>query len=100
MSGGRFCNLLALRKGWSSMIENLTLHTLRSAKHKQTTKKSLQKFLKSSTITRGIRYAFQKKVERQLLGILEDVLRRKQRNHPLPSHTFYKGYLPIMSKVN
>ena len=82
------------------MIENLTLHTLRSAKHKQTIEQSLQNFLKSSTITTGIRYAFQKKPERQLLGVLEDVLRHKRRNHPSPSHTFYKGYLPSLSKVN
>ena len=81
MRGGRFCNLRDLLIGWSSMIENLTLHTLRSDKHKQTIDKSLQNFLKSSTITRGIIYAFQKKAERQLLGVLEDVLRQKWRNH-------------------
>ena len=77
MSGGRFCNLIDLLKGWSSIIENLTLHTLRLAKHKQTTEQSLQNLLKYSTITRGIRYAFHKKFERQLLGIIEDVLRHK-----------------------
>ena len=47
-----------------------------------------------------IRYAFQKKSHRQLLGILVDVLRHKWRNHPPPSHTFYQGYLPSPSKVN
>ena len=82
------------------MIENFTLHTLRPAKHKQTTEKSLQNFLKSSTMTRGISYAFHKKFERQLLGVLEYVLRHNRTNHPLPSHTFYKGYLPSLSKVN
>ena len=32
--GGRFLNLLDLLKGWSSRIENLTNHTLRSTKHR------------------------------------------------------------------
>ena len=41
-----------------------------------------------------------KKVERQFLGILEEVLRHKKRNHPLPSYTFNKGYLPSLFKVN
>ena len=98
--GGRFCNLHDVLIGWSSMIVNLTFQTLRSAKQRQTIEKSLQKIPKASTITKGTRYAFPKKSERQFLSILEEVLRHKRRNHPLPSYTFNKGYLPSSSKVN
>ena len=48
--GGRFRNLLDLLIGWSSTILNLTLQTLRSAKHRQTTEQSLEKFLKSQQL--------------------------------------------------
>ena len=64
------------------------------------TKQSLQKIPKVSIIIRGVRYAFPKKAERQFLGVLEEVLRHKWRNHPPPSYTFNKGYLPSPSKVN
>ena len=47
ISGGRFWNLHDLLIGWSSMIVKLTIQTLRLAKHRQTTDKSLQNFLKS-----------------------------------------------------
>ena len=50
--GGRFCNLHDFLIGWSSMILNFTLQTLRSAKHRQTTEQSLQKFLKSQQSAR------------------------------------------------
>ena len=60
----------------------------------------MRKFPKVLTITRGIRYAFPKKAERQFLGILEGVLRNKWRNHPPPSYNFNKDYLPSLSKVN
>ena len=58
------------------------------------------KITKVSTVRKGKRYAFPKKYERQFLGILEEVLRDKQRNHPPSSYTFNKGYLPSPSKVN
>ena len=98
--GGRFCNLLDLLIGWSSTIENLTNQTLKPTKHKKNHRANTTKFPKVSTITRGIRYAFLKKVERQFLSVLEEVLRHKRMNHPSPSYTFNKGYLPIPSKVN
>ena len=82
------------------MIVNLTIQTLRSAKHRQTTEQSLPKNPKVSTVSKGKRYDFLKKAEEQLLGILEEVLRHKRRNHPPPSYTFNKGYLPSPSKVN
>ena len=58
------------------------------------------KIPKVSTVSKGKIYAFSKKDEEQLLGILEEVLRIKQRNHPPPSYTFNKGYLPSPSQVN
>ena len=58
------------------------------------------KIPKVSTVRKGKRYAFPKKAERQLLSVLEKVLRHKRRNHPPPSYTFNKGYLPSPSKVN
>ena len=58
------------------------------------------KIPKVSVVSKGKRYAFPKKVERQFLGVLEEVLRHKWRNHPSPSNTFNKGYLPSPSKVN
>ena len=58
------------------------------------------KIPKVSTVSKGKRYAFPKKVEKQLLGVLEEVIRHKRRNHPAPSYTFNKGYLPSLSKVN
>ena len=82
------------------MIVNLTLHTLRSDKTQTNHRAIPTKFPKVSTITRGIRYAFLKKDERQFLGILEEVLRNKWRNQPPPSYTFNKGYLPSPPKVN
>ena len=100
MRGGRFCNLRDLLIGWSSMIVNLKIQTLRSAKHRKTTEQSLRKNPKVSTIIKDKRYAFPKKDEEYLLGVLEVVLRHKQRNHPPPSYTFNKGYLPSPSKVN
>ena len=100
MRGGRFCNLHDLLIGWSSTIVNLTIQTLRSAKHRQTIEQSLQKIPKVSTVSKGKRYAFPKKYEEQLLGVIEEVFRHKRRNHPLRSYTFNKGYLPIPSKVN
>ena len=100
MRGGRFCNLRDLLIGWSSTIVNLTIQTLRLAKHRQTTEQSLRKNPKVSKVSKGKRYAFPKKAEEQLLGVLEEVLRHKWRNHPPPSYTFNKGYLPSSSKVN
>ena len=82
------------------MIVNLNFKTLRSAKHRKTIEKSLQKISKASTITKGTRYVFLKKAERQFLGVLEEVIRNKWRNHPQTSYTLNKGYLPIPSKVN
>ena len=55
---------------------------------------------KVSIVRKGKRYDFPKKAKKQFLGILEEVLRHKRRNHPLPSYTFNKGYLPIPFKVN
>ena len=67
----------------------------------QTNHKALTtKIPKVSTVNKGKRYAFPKKDKEQLLGVLEEVLRNKRRNHPPPSYTFKKGYLPIPSKVN
>ena len=86
--GGRFFNLHDLLTDWSSTIVNLTLHTLRSAKTQTNHREITTKFPKVSTITRGIRYAFLKKAERQFLSVLEEVLRHKRRNHPPPSYTF------------
>ena len=100
MSGGRFDNLHDLLIAWSSMIVNLTLQTLRSAKTQTNHREITTKIPKVSTITRGTRYAFPKKAERQFLSILEEVIRHKHRNHPPPSYTFNKGYLPSPSKVN
>ena len=100
ISGGRFCNLHEFLIYWYSTIVNLTLHTLRSAKTWTDHKAITTKFPKVSTITRDIRYAFPKKAERQFLGFLEEVLRHKRRNHPPPSYTFNKDYLPSPSKVN
>ena len=100
ISGGRFCNLRDLLTDWSSTIVNLTLHTLRSAKTQINHREITTKLPKVSTITRDIRYDFLKKAERQFLGVLEEVLRHKQRNHPPPSYTFNKGYLPRPSKKN
>ena len=97
---GRFCNLHDLIIDWSSMIVNLTLHTLSSAKTQTNHRPITTKFPKVSTITRHIIYAFPKKAEKQFLGILEEVLRHKRRNQPPPSYTFNKGYLLISSKVN
>ena len=100
ISEGRFLNLHDLLINWSYTIVNFTLHTLRLAKTKTNHGAITTKFPKVSTITRGIRYAFPKKGERQFLVILEEVLRQKQRNHPPPSYTFNKGYLPSPSRVN
>ena len=100
ISEGRFCNLHNLLTDWSSTIVNLTLHTLRSAKTQTNHGAITTKFPKVSTITRDIRYAFPKKAKRWFLGILEEFLRHKWRNHPLPSYTFKKGYLPSPPKVN
>ena len=50
--GGRFCNLCDLLIGWSSMIVNLTIQTLRLAKHRQTIEQSLWKFLNSQQSAR------------------------------------------------
>ena len=52
ISRGRFWNLHDLLIGWSSTIVNLTIQTLRSAKHRQTTKQSLRKILKSQQSAR------------------------------------------------
>ena len=82
ISRGMFCNLRDLHDlliDWSSMIVNLTFHTLRSAKTYTNHRAITTKFPKVSTITRGIRYAFQKKAERQFFGVLEEVLRHKRR---------------------
>ena len=58
------------------------------------------KIPKVSIVSKGKRYAIPKKAKEQLLGVLEEVLRHKWRNHPLPSYTFNKGYLPSPPKVN
>ena len=51
--GGRFLNLLDLLKGWSSMIENLTNHTLRPTKHRKNHRAYTIKILKPQTINQG-----------------------------------------------
>ena len=58
------------------------------------------KIPKVSTVNKGKIYTFPKKAKRQFLGVLEEVLRHKRRNHPPPSYTFNKGYLPSPFKVN
>ena len=72
--GGRFWNLRDLLIGWSSTIINLTIQTLRSAKHRQTTEQSLQKFLKSQQSARVKYILSQRKLKNSYLASLKRFL--------------------------
>ena len=71
---GRFCNLHDLLIGLSSMIVDLIIQTLRSAKHRQTTEQSLQKFLKSQQSERVKDMLSRRKLKDSFLASLKRFL--------------------------
>ena len=65
---------LDLLIGWSNTIVNLTIQTLRSAKHRQTTEQSLWKFLQSQHPARVKDMLSQRKLKDSFLASLKRFL--------------------------
>ena len=96
--GGRFLNLLDLLIGWSSMIENLTNHTLRQTKHRQNHRAYTIKILKPQTRVKDI--LSRRKQMNDYSASLKWFLGTSGGITQPPSYTFNKGYLPSPFKVN